>query len=344
MNTKRKPLALQLISLVFVALATGSVIPEITNLATTVSESVVANNKKIVAVTDFTDLEGNVNLLGRFIAEEVSIVLASQKKNITVIDRNQLKKMLGEKNISTTGVIDPGFAKQIGSISGAEVILTGTAYPVTGGLYISVKLIDINSARIFGGESITVARSQAIEDLIKISFNIQEPAQKVQKVAFTPQIKEASDFIFILKEAVMDGNTMILNLEIKNNINEVRYLNVDSMKAIDDNGRIYYPSSFSVGPIRASIGDAGKIQSTSGGKISENFDVRFREYQQIKAQITLRNISPVSKLIGVFEMAVAVVNIADNLGTFLRQEDELSKVQFTNITVLREKNDPDSRF
>ncbi|MCM8759159.1 MAG: FlgO family outer membrane protein [Candidatus Omnitrophica bacterium] len=337
MCIKGKFLILYLVLLVFVNLARGSVIPEITNLTATISDSLVANNKKIVAVTDFTDLEGNINVLGRFIAEEFSIVLASQKKEITIIDRNQLKKLLAEKKISSTGVIDPGFAKQIGSISGAEVILTGTVYPVAEGLYVSVKLIDVNSARIFAGESSIILRNKAIDDLIKVSYRLTEPIT-AQKTLLAQQVKEAYDFIFILKEALMDGSTMILSFEIINNSDQERYLTIDSIKGIDDTGRIYFPSSVSVGLDRAIIGESGKIQSYSGGKISDKFDVQFRKHQQLKAQVKLQNISRTAKSIGILEMVVAPVTISDRLGTFLRQEDELSKIQFTNIPILREKN------
>lgn len=313
----------------------GSIVPEITNLATTITDSLTANNKKIVAVADFTDLEGNVNILGRFIAEEVSIQLASSGKNISIIDRNQLKRLLAEKNISTTGVIDPNLSKQIGDISGAEAILTGSAYPTGGSLYVSVKIIDVATARIFAGASITVARNEVIDELIKTSFKIPETTRQAQKPTFSPQVKEASNFIFILEEVTMDGNTMNLGFTVKNSFKEPRYLTVNTIKGIDDTGRIYYPSGFSIGQNRARIGDEGKIMSAN----SENFDVYLTEYQQIKAKLTIRNISTKASVIGTLEMTVAPVNIMDKQTTFIRLEDDLSTIQFTNIPVLRNKDD-----
>lgn len=325
--------------IVSISYAGNTVIPEIPSIAKTIYDSLEINKKKIVAITDFTDLEGNINPLGRFLAEEISISLTSSGKEISIIDRNQIKKMLADKGISTTGVIDPGFAKQIGKFSGAEVIITGSAYPVSDSLYLSVKVIDVETARIFAGTSTTIKRSQVIDELISVSFKIPEIVQPtVQKTSFTPQVKESYDFVFILKEAKMSENTMTLNFEIKNNSEQARYLTIDSIKAIDDNGRIYYPSSLVVGQSRAYIGNSGKIQSVNKGIVSENFDVWLERYQQIKAQITLRNISTRAKTIGFLEMTVASVNIMDNLGTFMRLEDDLSSIQFTNIPVIRERD------
>ncbi|MCM8821366.1 MAG: FlgO family outer membrane protein [Candidatus Omnitrophica bacterium] len=339
MKFKKAFWALQILILyASICQAANPVVAEIASIAKAITGLLTENKIKILAITDFTDLEGNVNILGRFLAEEISISLASSEKEITIIDRNQLKKMLVEKQISQSAVIDPGIAKQIARISGAEAILTGSAYPAGSSLYVSVKAIDVNTARIFAGASTTIEKNPLIDDLIRISFKIPEIAKPVQKIPFVSQVKEAYDFVLILQEPVMDGSTMVLNFDVRNNSNQARYITVDSIRAIDDTGKIYYPSSFILGGIKARIGESGKIQSISAGKASENFDVWVRENQQIKAQITLRNISQSAKSLGFLEMTIAPVQITDQHGTYLRQEDDLSSLQFTNIPVIREKN------
>ncbi|MCM8825678.1 MAG: FlgO family outer membrane protein [Candidatus Omnitrophica bacterium] len=316
--------------------AVNPVVAEITSIARTVAESLTENKTSILAVTDFTDLEGNVNVLGRLLAEEISISLASYEKKITVIDRNQLRKMLAEKGISFTGIIDPGLAKQIRKISGAEAILTGSVYPAGNSIYVSVKIIDAEMARIFAGASSIIERNQTIDELVKLSFRIPQSNQQAQKISFVPQVKEAHDFIFILREPVMDGNTLTLNIDVKNNFDQARYMTVDTIRAIDDNGKIYYPSSFMLGGIKAYIGKSGKIQSLSAGRMSDNFDIWMEENRQIKAQIVFKNISSKAKSIGFVEMTVAPVQITDQHGTFMRQEYETVSLQFTNIPVTKE--------
>lgn len=46
---------------------------EIDTISKTMAEKIAAAGKKKVAVVDFTDLQGNVTELGRFISEEFSI-------------------------------------------------------------------------------------------------------------------------------------------------------------------------------------------------------------------------------------------------------------------------------
>jgi len=317
-------------------LAEDTLINEIRSVASTISESFQATGKKIVAVADFTDLEGNVNTLGRFIAEEISISLSS--KQLTVVDRNLLKKMLYEKNISSSGIIDPALAKSIGSVSGAEAIVTGSLQPVSNSIYLSVKLIDVNNARIIGGTSLLLSRNSVLDDLIKMSFKLPEIPQMPAIAEFSPQVKEAADFVFILKDVKMQDNAMVLGLEIKNAHQDSRYLTINYIKAIDDAGNTYFPSSLIVGGIKAYIDQSGKIQSIRNSQIFEHFDFWMKSNQTVKAEIILKNISNKAKTIGFLEMTIAPVTIMDSRGTFMRLEDDPSTIQFTNLPVKRKGN------
>ncbi len=53
---------------------------EIEQLSSQIAEKIAGKGKKTVAVVDFTDLEGNVTQLDRFIAEEFSVALAGAGK------------------------------------------------------------------------------------------------------------------------------------------------------------------------------------------------------------------------------------------------------------------------
>lgn len=64
---------------------------EIKKLSSTMAEKIAATKKAKVAVVDFTDLQGDVTELGRFIAEEFSVALASAGKGFKVVDRTHLK-------------------------------------------------------------------------------------------------------------------------------------------------------------------------------------------------------------------------------------------------------------
>jgi curli biogenesis system outer membrane secretion channel CsgG len=107
---------------------------EIDNISKTMADKIAAAGKKKVAVVDFTDLQGNVTELGRFIAEEFFTSLLIAKKGFTVIDRTHLNALLKEHKLSAKGLIDPTTAKKLGKIAGPEALITGTLTPLkTGG-------------------------------------------------------------------------------------------------------------------------------------------------------------------------------------------------------------------
>ena len=64
-----------------VTVQAGTYDVEILELSQNLSSNIEKEKKHTVAVVDFTDLQGNITELGRFIAEELSANLVAGKKN-----------------------------------------------------------------------------------------------------------------------------------------------------------------------------------------------------------------------------------------------------------------------
>lgn len=136
------------------------------------SESMAANigeaGKKTIAVADFTDLQGNITELGRFLAEEFSVALAGSGKGFEVVDRTHLKVLLKEHKLSVTGLIDPQTARKLGKIAGVEALVTGSLTPFGDSIRLSVKILDTNTAKLIGGTAGNIPKTKAIEELLAI--------------------------------------------------------------------------------------------------------------------------------------------------------------------------------
>ena len=308
---------------------------KIRSITTNIIESVSDIQKKVVAITDFTDLEGNVTTLGRFFAEEITITLVQSTKQINVIDRLQLSKLLIDRHISNQGIIDPAFAKQIAQVSGAEVIITGTVYPVANSVYLSVKIIDVSSAKIYAAGSEIIARDRILDDLIKSTGTsiTQQKEVAADEKPFSPQVRQADVFVFVLKEVLYENNVLTLNMTIRNSTSELRYLTIDTVRAVDNNGNERFPSLFTVGGAQALIGERGRIYSPRKKGVSDRFDIRFQPGEELKAKICFRNISSKVTAIGFLEMTVAPVSIRDSRGTFARLENDPLTIQFIDIVI-----------
>ena len=145
---------------------------EIDGLAADIVGQISSAPTKIAAVVDFTDLQGNVTELGRFISEEVSVAM-SRDRRVDVVDRTHLKALLQEHKLAGTGIIDPTTARKLGEIAGVQVIITGTITPFGDSVRCVAKALDSATARIQGASVAEIPRTKTIEELLSRSVALQ---------------------------------------------------------------------------------------------------------------------------------------------------------------------------
>jgi TolB-like protein len=140
---------------------------EINAMASTLATAIKNHGKKVIAVIDFTDLEGNTNELGRFVAEELSSDLMVAAKGFDIVDRNHLKSILTENKLSMSGLVDPNTIKKLGKIAGADTLVTGSLTPFGDSVRISCKAIDTSTAKVIGVAKGDIAKTAAIANMLK---------------------------------------------------------------------------------------------------------------------------------------------------------------------------------
>lgn len=140
-------------------------------LAKSISDSITQSGKKTVAVVDFSDLGGNINELGRFFAEELSIQISKTSRNFVLIDRTHLKTLLSEHKLSMSGLVDPTTVKKLGQLIGVDAIITGTVTPLGNRYRISCKIISTDTAKIIAAESTNITKSNEMENLWNNDIN-----------------------------------------------------------------------------------------------------------------------------------------------------------------------------
>lgn len=200
---------------------------EIKTMASVLAESILKTGRKTIAVVDFNDLQGNVTELGRFFAEEFSVALASAGKGFEVVDRTNLKTILIEHKLSTTGIIDPQTARKLGQIAGVDALITGTITPFGDTVRITVKILDTNTARVIGASSGDIAKTKAIEELLEKGIEGSSTSQSATSLRTTNTSQrsnqksviksDTNNFTFELKQCKMSGTTITCEVLITNN-------------------------------------------------------------------------------------------------------------------------------
>ena len=230
---------------------------EIENLSTVMTVNIANAGKKIVAVVDFTDLQGNVTELGRFLAEEFSIAIAGADKGFMVVDRTHLKSIIEEHKLSSTGLIDPQTARKLGKIAGVDALITGTITPFGDSIRLAVKVLDTETAKMISASSGNIAKTQAIEELLARGIEVPT-ASGGRPVSMPPtstsagKAVEAEGFIFRPVGCKRTRDKVVCTVSFINNGNKERLLKVHNSNGkptsyLYDNFGNQYPVDIQIG-------------------------------------------------------------------------------------------------
>ena len=253
---------------------------EINKLSATMAEKIAKAGKTKVAVVDFTDLQGNVTELGRFIAEEFSVALAGAGKGFKVVDRTHLKSIIKEHRLSSTGVIAPETAKKLGKIAGVHALVTGTLTPFGDSVRISVKILDTTTAEVIDANRGNIAKTQAIKELLtkgittRSGLSADTKPGSARQTGTTTNIKEVKDFIFELESCQRSGKsvTCFLLVTSKKPNKKLNINGTSGSRVIDDLGNEYLASQIQFGNKRHTKSVSKVLPTDVPIKVSLNFE------------------------------------------------------------------------
>jgi len=87
------------------------------------------------------------------LGEELQALMTAQlstNPNLIMVERAEIDKALSEVELGISGTVDPNSAARIGYITGAQVLVTGRAFPVRKELVVVAKIIGVETSRVFG--------------------------------------------------------------------------------------------------------------------------------------------------------------------------------------------------
>lgn len=101
-----------------------------------------------VAVLSFPYTDGSSALGSRIVQERLTTFLA-EGGSVQVVERQLLQKILDEKKLAQTGILDPRTSQELGRVLGVNALVTGTLNDLTGGrTEINARAIETDSGRI----------------------------------------------------------------------------------------------------------------------------------------------------------------------------------------------------
>jgi curli biogenesis system outer membrane secretion channel CsgG len=144
----------------------------------TINDVVQVENKIIdkparVAIISFDNSSGKESEYGDLGGPLRDMLTTDLKdvKNLTMVDRQALEKILDEQNLNNSNSFDQATATKLGKLLGAEIIITGTYFEFFGSLRVDAKFIKVETGEILFSVGVDGAREKFF-DLKKTLANM----------------------------------------------------------------------------------------------------------------------------------------------------------------------------
>ncbi|MEI7482515.1 MAG: FlgO family outer membrane protein [Elusimicrobiota bacterium] len=112
-----------------------------------------------LAVLEFAYTSGKASD-GPVIIQERLTTLLAQNKKLILIERNLLKKVLGELNLQASGAIDEETTRKLGKLLGADAVITGTLNDTKDGeTEINARVVETETGKILTAAGASVRKT-----------------------------------------------------------------------------------------------------------------------------------------------------------------------------------------
>ncbi len=138
---------------------------ELTDVAQKLLRSLEAKQQTSGTVLDFTDLQGSPTELGRYLAQELSDRMVSESQSFSLVDRANLQYLLREHKLSVEGLVNPETTRKLGQLIGIDTVLLGTTTPLGDSIRLSVRAIDVETAKIMASQTTTLPATAGLRTL-----------------------------------------------------------------------------------------------------------------------------------------------------------------------------------
>lgn len=272
--------------------AQGGLDQRVSELSQQIATKLSARQKTTIAVVEFTDLQGNVTDLGRFLAEELVTRLGDLEK-FKVIERQLLTKIIAEQRLSLTGVVDPASAKQLGKILGVDAIVAGSVTNLAQSVRINARLISTETGEVFATASADIFKDDSVTGLMS-NTSSKPVAVASNSQTKTPALQRVDDFVFELESCKLANTKIVCSFTIKNDSTADRFLRMsqeeqpNKTRVIDEVGNEYLAKAFRLGSQEADeTRHQWGVQNTLVSQVKTKAWIRFENVVGEPTRLTL---------------------------------------------------------
>lgn len=118
----------------------------------------------VYAVLDIANEKGELTALSSFLSDDLSMRYASDSGYV-LVERGQLRKVMKEQGLQTSGAIDEATIASLGKFLGASRIITGQYYQLGDEYVAMVRVLDVATAKVLRMTKVAIPKSSSTQAL-----------------------------------------------------------------------------------------------------------------------------------------------------------------------------------
>ncbi|QDU92489.1 CsgG/HfaB family protein [Lignipirellula cremea] len=193
-------------------LATALVLSAFFGLALLPAGLQAADEVYPAAVISFQERGADVREMGAQVTDLLFANLAASE-SLYLVDREDMEKLLKEQELSLSGLVNPDQAVQVGRMTGAKLIVTGSVLQVGEKLILVAKIIGVETTRVVG---VTVKGSvrDELDDLVTELAEQVDQAISKRSADLVAKKVSRDDRIAALKKEIGEGARPVVKVSI----------------------------------------------------------------------------------------------------------------------------------
>jgi TolB-like protein len=164
-----------------------------------------------LAILTFEERGGAAKEMGGKVGDLLFAKLAA-KEGLFLVERNDLKKVLEELELSLSGAAKPAEAARVGQLTGAKLLLTGSVIAVDRKLYLVARLIGTETGKVVAATVEGKATDELGPMVEKLADQVADKIKDADKLVAQPASK--ADRLAALKQKLKKGPRPVVWLSV----------------------------------------------------------------------------------------------------------------------------------
>jgi hypothetical protein len=140
---------------------------DLTKLAIALATRIHEKGHERVTVVDFLDLEKKPNKLAKFLTHQLQSALTEPERDLVVVDQSRIADLFDQMEKLSEGLIDPATARDLGKVTGTEVLIYGTVMVSSLTVRLDVNAVDLQTAKVIASGTASPNRFGLLDRLAK---------------------------------------------------------------------------------------------------------------------------------------------------------------------------------